>query len=172
MTRIALVNSEIKNEILLADFFDDSLRWRMTLSGTRAGLKAASPASALHTPNGFLHFVKSKDGPKAIGYFSLNLNVAGDAPDYANSLAILANDAVFGMAHSSPSVAWRKSLSCRSLEVWDADEHQTITYPWLPFVHSLQRAFSDPFGFVSKDFVEELVEVVNFYRADWMRKAL
>lgn len=165
------MNTEDSDGILLADFFDDSWRWWLTLNGGRVLLRAAAPDSSLQTPNGFLHFVKSKEGPKEIGYFSLHLDSAGGAPDYARSLVILADDVVFGAEGSGPSVAWRKRLRYRSIEIRDDRGHRTIDYPWSPFIGFIERAVSDPFGYVSRDFVEELVKIVAFYRADWMRKA-
>lgn len=156
-------------QYLVADYYDDSKRWRLAVNAGR--VTAMQPASADETqqPQGFVHFIDASRRKTLIGYYSIDRIASDDAPDYARSLFVVVDDMVYGGAGDTPHLRQSHGMQTRALEVRAAGSKAAVVeYVW-PFYRELPaRLFAEPSSFVSRDFIGELMRTVRFYRPDWV----
>jgi hypothetical protein len=152
---------------MIADYYDAAASWEARLVARRLTVEPTS--SVAKCPHGFASVVQGHTGDKLVGYFSLDLLASGDAPDYAKSLFVFLDGNVVGEDDTTPRVSHRKMLYSREFSIGaNYETLASIKYPW-PFCREgLTKLVADPFTFVSKDVVTELVRVVEFYRPHWL----
>ena len=171
MGKIAPARSDMKQQprLLLADYYDDRRRWWIGEDATTSGLEAATPDDLARVPDGFAQWIEDGRKRTLVGYFSFYKNAAGDAPDYSKSLVVVVDGFWFGSGSDVPDLVWHRGLLRRTFKIAAGASEAAICYRWPATRQLLARVFSDPSNFVSKDFLEELVGIVMFYRPEWMR---
>jgi hypothetical protein len=158
-----------QSRLLLADYYDDRRRWWIGENATASCVEAATLSDLARVPDGFAQWIEDGRKRVLVGYFSFYKNAAGDAPDYSKSLVVVVDGVLFGSGSDVPDLIWHKGILRRTFKIAAGGSKVAIRYRWPATRQLLARVFSDPSNFVSKDFLEELVGIVTFYRPEWLR---